>query len=99
MPVKPLWAYAYQIMPPQPSGRLDVVQALLMQETATARSGARTWSGRLVFEEHATYILIVNDDPGRELAINRRIEAELRRLDAPFVVTEALAVTDEEKSV
>jgi len=87
-----LWAYAYQIVPAQPSSRLGAIRTLLMDETAAARGNARTWSGRLVLERRATHILIVSDAPGRHDAINRRLEAELKRLDAFFSVTEPLAV-------
>lgn len=90
-----LWAYAYQIVPPQPSGRLGGVRALLRAGAAAARDGARTWSGRLVFERRATHILIVSDDPERDHAINLRLEAELLRLDAPFSITKPLMVMDQ----
>jgi len=92
--LRSLWAYAYQIVPPQRSSRLATIRTLLRDETATARGGARTWSGRLVLERRATHILIVSDAPGRNHSINRRLEAELERLDAAFSVTEPLAVTD-----
>jgi hypothetical protein len=90
--LRSLWAYAYQIVPPQRSSRLATIRTLLQDETAAARGGARTWSGRLVLERRATHILIVSDAPGRNHAINRRLEAELERLDAAFSVTEPLAV-------
>ena len=87
-----LWAYAYQIVPPQPSRRLGTIRTLLKDETAAARGGARTWSGRLVLERHATHILIVSDARARNHPINRQLEAELERLEADFSVTEPLAV-------
>jgi len=90
--VRSLWAYAYQIVPPQPSRRLGTIRTLLKDETAAARDDAHTWAGRLVLERGATHILIVSDDPERNHAINRRLEAELGRLDAGFSVTEPLAV-------
>lgn len=91
--MRSLWAYAYQIVPPQPSRRLGRIRTLLKDETAAARGGARTWSGRLVLERCATHILIVSDDArGRNHPINRRLEAELERLRATFSVTEPLAV-------
>jgi hypothetical protein len=91
--VKSLWAYAYQIVPPQPSQRLAAIRTLLKDETAAAHGGARTWSGRLVLERDATHILIVSDDiRGRDHPINRQLEAELLRLDAAYSVTEPLAV-------
>jgi hypothetical protein len=90
--VKSLWAYAYEIVPPQPSRRLGAIRSLLKDATAAARDGARTWSGRLVQERRATHILIVSDVRGRDRVINRRLEAELERLEAPFSVTLPLAV-------
>lgn len=87
-----LWAYAYQIVPPQPSSRLGAIRTLLKDETAAARGGAHAWSGRLVLGRRATHILIVSDAPGRQHSINRRLEAELERLEAAFSVTEPLAV-------
>ena len=90
--MRSLWAYAYRIVPPQPSRRLGSIRTLLKDETAAARGGARTWSGRLVLERQATHILIVSDVPGRNHSIDRRLEAEIERLDAAFSVTEPLAV-------
>ncbi len=87
-----LWAYAYQIVPPQPSGRLGPIRALLRNATAAARGGARTWSGRLVLERRATHILIVSDAHGRNHPINRQLESELEGLAAAFSVTAPLAV-------
>jgi hypothetical protein len=97
--VRNLWAYAYQIVPPQPSRRLGTIRALLKDGTAAARDGARTWSGRLVLEQRTTHILIVSDGPGRNDVINRRLEAELQRLEVAFSVTEPLAVTSDAEGV
>ena len=98
--VKSLWAYAYQIVPPQPSRRLGTIRTLLKDEMAAAHGGARIWSGRLVLERGATHILIVSDDArGRDHPINRRLEAELERLEAAFFVTEPLAVVGEAAGV
>lgn len=87
-----LWVYAYQIVPPQPSNQLGTIRTLLDEETAAARGDERSWSGRLVLERRATHILIVSDDPGQNDSINYRLEAELKRLHAPFSLTEPLAV-------
>ena len=95
-----LWAYAYQIVPPQPARRLGTIRTLLKEEILAAHGGGRTWSGRLVLEPDATHILIVSDDArGRDHPINRRIEAELARLDAAFFVTEPLAVAGRAEGV
>ena len=87
-----LWAYAYEIVPPQPFTRLGAIRAILEDAGAAARAGARTWAGRLVLEQGATHILIVSDAPGRNLSIDHRLEAELARLDARFSVTGPLPV-------
>jgi len=89
--VRSLWAYAYRIVPPQPSRRLGRIRTLLKEETAAARGAARTWSGTLVLERGATHILIVSDAPER-YSIDRCLEAEIARLGAACSVTEPLAV-------
>ena len=90
--MRSLWAYAYQIVSPQSLKRLGTVRALLNDESAAARGGARSWGGRLVLGRRATRILIVSDTPGRNHSIDRRLEAEIERLDAAFSVTEPLEV-------
>jgi hypothetical protein len=98
--VKDLWAYAYKIVPPQPSQKLGTIRTLLKDETAVAKDTARTWSGRLVLEDDATHILIVSDDVrGRDDSINRDLETELQRLDAVYSVTEPLAVAGHAEGV
>jgi hypothetical protein len=92
---KPVWAYAYQIVPPQPEGRLNAIRALLDREAIDARTRARTWEGRLVAEEHVTHILIVSDSPEQNLDVNQRVEAQLRDLRAGFSITVPMAVGDE----
>ena len=90
--MRSLWVYAYRIVPAQPLRRMGTIRALLKDATAAARAGARTWSGRLVLERHATHILIVTDAIEPNHILNRRLEAELERLAAPFSVTAPLAV-------
>jgi hypothetical protein len=97
--VRNLWAYAYQIVPAQPLRRLGAIRALLKEATAAARGGARTWSGRLVLERRATHILIVSDAPGRDDSMDRRLAAEIERLDANFSVTEPLALAGHAEGV
>ena len=90
-----VWAYAYQIVPPQPEDRLHSLRTLLDQERTDALSGARTWDGRLVTEQQVTHILIVSDSPELDLEANRHLEAELRKLKAGFAITAPLAASDE----
>lgn len=90
-----LWAYAYQIVPPQPKGRLDTVQGLLDHEHEAARTEARTWTGRLVLERQVTRILIVTDTPDQERDVNLELAGELHRLEVTFSLTGSLEIPAE----
>jgi hypothetical protein len=90
----PLWAYAYTIVPAQPSRRFDTIRALLEGENLAALSGLGAWAGRLILEHKVVHILIVSDTPVRNREINCRLEAELDRLNAAFSVTKPLAVAN-----
>lgn len=90
-----VWAYAYQIVPPQPEHRLHALRSLLDHERAQAQLAAHTWEGRFVHEQQVTHILVVSDSPELALEANQRVEAELRRLKAGFAVTAPLAVDDQ----
>ena len=92
---KSVWAYAYEIDPPRTPDRLDSVAAVLEREQRDAGSGARTWQGRLVTEEHVTHILVVSDSPAQDLEVNRRLEAAFRAMDLGFTLTVPLPVADE----
>ena len=91
-----MWAYAYAIVPPQTTDRLHVINTILDQERAKARRRTRTWTGRLVVEELVTHILVVSDRPDQAEEINRRIETELRALQAGFSVTGPMAVAGDD---
>lgn len=93
-PAKPMWAYAYQIVPPQPEHRLTAIKTLLDREHAEAKRDAHTWEGRFVLEQQITHILVVSDSPDQDGESNRRLEAALAELQAGFVLTAPLAVTD-----
>lgn len=84
------WVYAYELVPPQSRDRLRALLPVLDRERAQAALEARTWQGRLVVEQQVTHILIVSDSPGLDTGATRRLEAELRRLDAGFAVTAPL---------
>ena len=90
----PLWVYAYEIVPPQPSKRLDRIRALLEGENLAALSGPGAWAGRLILEKKVAHILIVSDTPFRNREINGKLEAELERLHAVFSVTEPLEMSN-----
>jgi len=87
-----LWAYAYEIVPPQASRRLERIRALVEGENLAALTGPGAWAGRLVLEKKVTHILIVSDSPVRNREINCKLEAELERLHADFSVTEPLVI-------
>jgi hypothetical protein len=91
---KAIWAYAYEMLPPQPEDRLQAIQTLLDSAHADALDGTRTWSGRFVLEQQVTHILVVSDGPEEDGAINERIEAGLRELDAAFARTAPMIVAE-----
>src|SRR2546423_1613376 len=89
---KAIWAYSYQIVPPQAENRLRAIRSILEREHADARSGARIWAGRVVFEQQVTQILVVSDSPAQDRNVNRRLEDELKVLKARFSMTVPMAV-------
>jgi len=89
---KTIWAYAYEMDPPQAGDRLDAIKTFLEHAHADATNSARTWECRFVVEPRITHILIVSDDPEQDSGVNRRLEAELRRLEVGFSLTAPLAV-------
>jgi len=81
------WAYAYQLDPPQPEPRLAKVKTLLRRARLAAQRDGRLWTGQIVVEAHITHILIVTDAPDEVGAVDRAIDAELKRLKMGFAVT------------
>lgn len=93
-PPRTIWAYGYEISPPLARDLLDSIEALVDDERSSARLDARTWEGRLVVEEQVTHILVVSDTPDQDLVVNRKLEAELKRMKAGFSITVPLAVSN-----
>jgi hypothetical protein len=89
---KTIWAYAYEIVPPQAEDRLRTVKTLLDDENSGARLGGGTWTGRVVREQQITHILVVSDSPEQDREVNRKLEAELTELKAGFRLTAPMAV-------
>lgn len=87
-----IWAYAYQIVPPQTKRRLRAVTALLDREHAAARAVSRTFSGRLVLGENMTRILLVSDSLEQCRKVNQKLEAELKTLRVEFSLTAPVAL-------
>jgi hypothetical protein len=87
-----IWAYAYQIVPPQTKRRLSAVTALLDREHAAAREVSRTFSGRLVLGENMTRILLVSDSLERCHEVNQKLDAELKKLRVEFSLTAPVAL-------
>lgn len=94
-----LWAHSYLIDPPQSVRRLEALKRILGAETLLAVGAGRIWAGRLVAERRITRILIVTDTPNAALDANRRIEAELSRLEAEFTLTTPLEIVDEPEGI
>jgi hypothetical protein len=90
-----VWAYAYELVPPQPEDRLRAVKALLDREHVEAKSSARKWGSRFVLADQVTHILVVSDSPQQDLDVNRRLEEELRGLSTGFSVTAPMPVPDD----
>jgi hypothetical protein len=84
---KPIWAYAYQLSPPQDADRLRTIQPLLDDEHVDAQEDGRTWAGRVVLEERVTHILVVSDSPEQDHESNRKLESELKQLNAKFSIS------------
>lgn len=95
-PPKTLWAYAYEIVPPQAEDQLNAIRTLLEKEHSEAERAARTWTGKLVCEQHVTHILVVSDSPDQRREVNRRLEGRLKQLKAEFSLTVPMALADDE---
>jgi hypothetical protein len=89
---EPLWAYAYQLLPPRATARMNTIIELVDQENADALRNARAWTARLVAEPQVTHVLVLSDSPALDRDMNRRLEARLRELDVRFTVTLPLRV-------
>ena len=90
-----VWAYAYEMDPPQPTDRMGAVRILLDRAHADAKQDTRSWEGRFVVEPQITHILIVSDDPEQDSEVNGRLEDQLRDIQAGFFRTAPLAVPDD----
>lgn len=91
-----IWAYSYELHPPQTRSRLrDIRTVLEEEEHAQARSGSGTWRGRLVEERQITHILVLSVSPDQHRDVNVRLEAELGKLEAGFSVTLPVPVVEE----
>ena len=95
IPRKAIWTYGYTLLPPVTRDRMGPMEALLDQGHADARLAALVWEGRLVNGDGITHILVVSDRPDQDLEVNQLLVAELNRLEAPFVITRAMAVGGE----
>ena len=93
-----MWAYAYQIVPPQSKRRLDAIRDLLDHEQTAARNEGRTWASRLVLERRATRILVVSDRPDQERGVDDTLAAELDRRHMPFTRTAPMEIREEPAS-
>lgn len=96
-PPRTIWAYGYEIAPPLAPARLRSIERLLDEEHSDARGRDRTWASRFVVEERVTHILVVSDSPDQHLAVNRRLEAELEKLEGGFSITPPVEVVDREE--
>lgn len=91
-PPKSLWAYGYELAPPVARARIGGLQAVLDAGHSEAALTTAIWEGRFINGDRITHILVVSDSPAQDADINRRLEAELRRLDAGYSVSVSLEV-------
>ena len=92
---KIVWAYGYEITPPQPAGRLRGIRRLLEGENTAAKRGDRSWSARVVHEQRITHLLVVSDSAEQDLEINKRLERELEDLKIEFSISAPMVVADD----
>jgi hypothetical protein len=92
---KTLWAYAYEILPPQRNDVMKEIGALFLEEHVEAKREAHRWAGRMVREQRVTHILIVSDSPDQSRGVNRRLESQVERLKARYSLTAPMAVADD----
>jgi hypothetical protein len=50
------------------------------------------WAGRVVLQTSVSHILIVTDSPSRHRAVNRALEAQLKRQGVRFSVGEPVSL-------
>ena len=92
-PAPESWAYAYQLKPPQPEPRFAKIKMLLRRARLAAQRAGRLWTGQVVKDAHITHILVVTDTPDEVRAVDRAIDAELKRLKMGFAITEPARVS------
>jgi len=88
------WAYAYRLSPPLDPIKLRQLKELLAKEHSDAQKQEGKWEARLVTDDRVGHILVLSDSPDVDRAANKRIEEELRRLQADYSLTVPLAVDD-----
>lgn len=91
---EPLWAYAYQLLPPPSRDRMTSLLALMHQQNAVALREARKWTGRLVLEDQVTHVLVLSDSPDLDRDANQKLEAMLQELEVRYSVTLPMIVGD-----
>ena len=92
---KTLWAYAYEILPPQPDDLMKEIGILLSEAHANAKRTQRLWAGRMIREQRVTHIMVVSDSPKQTLEVNNRLESRLERLKAKYSLSVPMAVADD----
>jgi hypothetical protein len=89
-----LWAYAYRLLPPLDPAKLRQLKELMAREHSAAQQEEGKWEARFVTDERVAHILVLTDSPDLDRAANKRIEGELKRLEAGYSLTVPLAVND-----
>jgi hypothetical protein len=95
-PPRTLWAYGYEIIPPQGDHLMKEIGTLLSEEHENAKRTERVWAGIMVREQRVTHIMVVSDSPDQTRGVNRRLESGLERLKAGYSLSAPMAVADDD---
>lgn len=93
---KTLWAYGYEIIPPQGDDLMKEIETLLLEEHKHARRKKRVWAGKMIREPRVTHIMVVCDSPDQTLQVNHRLESRLMSLKAGYSLSAPMAVLDDD---
>lgn len=91
-----LWAYGYEIIPPQGDDPMKEIGTFLSMEHENAKRTGHVWAGRMVREQRVTHIMVVSDSPDQAGGVNRRLESRLERLKAGYSLSAPMAVSDDD---
>jgi hypothetical protein len=94
-----IWAYSYRLQPPLSPAKLRQLKEILGREHDAAREREGRWEARFVTDDRIGHILVLTDSPDLDCEANKRIERELKRLEAGYSLTVPLAVDGNDEDI